>query len=71
MSVLEDVCACVYVCVRSRGCVLMYSIDERLLLYVPSTAVRLLQGGTFSAIQYNTTLLHKDIFVVSSEVITY
>ena len=43
MSVLEDVCAFVYGCVRSRGCVLIYSTDERLLLYVPSAAVWLLQ----------------------------
>ena len=45
-----------FVCLRARGCVLIYSIDERLLC-VPSAAVWLLQWGTYNTIQYNTTVL--------------
>ena len=35
----------------------MYSIDERLFLYVPSAAVWLQHSGGYSTIQCNTTVL--------------
>ena len=66
----------VCVCVRARGCVLIYSIDERLFLYVPTLAYGF--NSQADTVQYNaiqpfcqvSTQMRFECFVVSSTLST-